>query len=291
MANFLAYPPLSKSSAVFLPGTALLSTESHGGAVLVSVTVLGSSAGVLAPGISLGVSLRRWLHCAKKKAEVLVFSYDPLYDCAAWWIPLAFRLWLVVTIAGRVMLPKMLWKSRSRGGGRGQNQYPSPPERLPMSVLLARGQGNLGALPAPHGGQAMAHGLAPRRPDAPLGQRSGDLGLHIQHVWGSEGYRHVGFAVVWHRGVNYSSQGYRGGVSRDFGGGFLSAALWLLGASFFISSLFVFWNLLQCSFKSETRSKLCKEKWIWFFENARFEVALKNTFISKKNLLSRALSS
>lgn len=50
---------------------------------------------------------------------------------------------------------------------------------------------------------------------------------------------------------------------------------------------------LQCSFKSETRSELCEAGRKRYFEflNARFEVAFKNTSVSMKNILSRALSS
>lgn len=50
---------------------------------------------------------------------------------------------------------------------------------------------------------------------------------------------------------------------------------------------------LQYAFKSEARPELCEagRKMYFYFLNARFEVAFKNTSVSMKNILPRALSS
>lgn len=191
----------------------------------------GSSAGLHAPDwaglvfLSLGgSSLRRWLQCGKMKGEVLEFVYEPLYDCAAWQIPLAFKLWLVVTqadIAGSVMLRKILWKSWPRGKGRDPKQYPWPPERFQVSVLLAPWQGNPGALPArtqwPGNWQ---YGLGPNCISAFLHQWFGDAGLHIQRMGGAVSITRM-WTLLW---SDIEQPRLQEDVCGGLGGFFLSAS-------------------------------------------------------------------
>lgn len=186
------------------------------------------------------------------KGEVLAFGYEPLYDRTAWQIPLAFKLWLVVTqadIAGSVMLQNTSWKSWP--------QYPSPPQRLQVSVLLAPWQGSLGALPAcPWWPGDWQHGLAPSCTATFLHQWFGDAehgDTAHGRLWGLPGCGLCyGVTLRCIRAAKIVGGCWgRGGVC-------LSASSWLLWSSFFISRSFVFWKLLQYSFKSETRSELCE---------------------------------
>lgn len=219
----------------------------------------GSSAGLLAPDqvpcVSVPCRLLERMTAVWQEGEVLVSGYEPLCDHTAWQIPPAFKLWLAVTqadTAGSVMLQKILWKSWPNSRGRDPKQYPLPPGICPACPVA----GQPGTTTSMH---STARGLAAWAGPKLLSSIS-DLEMHgfMHSTWEAVKVTRM-WTVLWSDiEVYYGRQGSRRVYVRGLGGFLLSASSWLLWGSFFISRLFVFWKLLQYSFKTETRSELCE---------------------------------